>query len=93
MSLEEAEKAKDILRASPLDEDSLGLLEEDIRTLGWQLKNNQPEDVTAMGSEFRLQLKWTSSRWPRLRATAVVMGGVDFSLIPRAMQAEEDLIK
>ncbi len=36
-------------------------------------------------------MKAISKRWPRLRATAVVDVGVDFSLIPRAMQAEEDL--
>lgn len=36
-------------------------------------------------------LKAISKRWPRLRATAVVDVGVDFALIPRAMQAEEDL--
>lgn len=34
-----------------------------------------------------------SSLWPSLRATAVVNMGVDFTLIPRAMQAEEDLVR
>ena len=38
-------------------------------------------------------LKICLLRWPSLRATAVVGMGVDFSLIPRAMQAEEDLIR
>jgi hypothetical protein len=34
-----------------------------------------------------------TNRWPRLRATAIVNAGVNFSLIPRAMQAEEDLMR
>lgn len=38
-------------------------------------------------------LRSVTCRWPALRATAVLNMGVDFSLIPRAMQAEEDLIR
>ncbi len=43
-------------------------------------------------SAFRKHLLRIQSRWPRLRATAVVGADVDFVLIPRAMQAEEDLV-
>ena len=38
-------------------------------------------------------MKSISRRWPNIRATAVVGMGVDFTLIPRAMQAEEDLMR
>jgi len=38
-------------------------------------------------------MKSISRRWPNIRATAVVGMGVDFTLIPRAMQVEEDLMK
>lgn len=49
--------------------------------------------MTAKDSKFRLKFKSVSKRWPSLRATAVVGMGVDFTLIPRAMQAEEDLVR
>lgn len=41
--------------------------------------------------EFHRKLASVTHRWPSLRATCVVGPGVDFTLIPRAMQAEEDL--
>ena len=44
-------------------------------------------------SNFRRVLRDASSCWPRLRATAVVGTDVDFTLIPRAMQSEEDLVR
>lgn len=47
----------------------------------------------AKDSKFRTTFKTVSARWPSLRATAVVGMGVDFTLIPRAMQAEEDLVR
>jgi hypothetical protein len=34
-----------------------------------------------------------SLRWPALKATGILNAGVDFTLIPRALQAEEDLIR
>lgn len=43
--------------------------------------------------EFHTRMKSISRRWPSVRATAVVDKGVDFALIPRAMQAEEDLLR
>lgn len=47
----------------------------------------------AKDSKFRSKFKTVSKTWPSLRATAVVGMGVDFTLIPRAMQAEEDLVR
>jgi hypothetical protein len=47
----------------------------------------------AKDSKFRSKFRAVSKRWPNLRATAVVGMGVDFTLIPRAMQAEEDLLR
>ena len=63
-----------------------------------------PLDITKPG-RLRELLRSTTCRWPGLRATATVGSGqgvgnenlphpsstLDFSLIPRAMQAEEDL--
>jgi hypothetical protein len=50
------------------------------------------QTLIAKDSKFRAKFKEVSKRWPSLRATAVVGMGVDFTLIPRAMQAEEDLV-
>lgn len=49
--------------------------------------------LVAKDSKFRAKFRAVSKRWPNLRATAVVGMGVDFTLIPRAMQAEEDLVR
>lgn len=51
-----------------------------------------PQALIARDSKFREKVRVVSKRWPNLRATAVVGMGVDFTLIPRAMQAEEDLV-
>lgn len=51
------------------------------------------KDILGQTSSFRKLLSSCTNRWPSLRATAVVGMGVDFTLIPRAMQAEEDLSK
>ena len=58
-----------------------------------------PLDVTKPG-RLRDLLRSCTERWPRLRATAEtstqeLQAGeeLDFRLIPRAMQAEEDLIR
>lgn len=47
----------------------------------------------SLKGEFRQKLYSCQSRWPALRATAVVGMGVDFALIPRALQAEEDMLR
>ena len=47
----------------------------------------------ASNSKGRQVLVSIAKRWPSLRATCVVNMGVDFTLIPRAMQAEEDLVR
>jgi hypothetical protein len=51
------------------------------------------QSLLPVKSKFRVLLLSVASRWPNLRATCVVGMGVDFSLIPRAMQAEEDLVR
>lgn len=51
------------------------------------------QSLVAKDSKFRAKYKTVSKRWPNLRATAVVGMGVDFTLIPRAMQVEEDLVR
>jgi len=91
LSMEDAEKFRSENNSGPLDEDELGRLEEDIRDLVNCLRNAAPQDAL-IGPKIRLLLKACTTRWPSLRATANVSDEVDFSLIPRAMQAEEDLI-
>jgi hypothetical protein len=54
-----------------------------------------PLDVTKPG-RLRDLLRTCTERWPRLRVTAETAadaGALDFRLIPRAMQAEEDLVR
>ncbi len=82
-----------------LDDDTLGRLEEDIKDLGIMLRIASPLDVTKPG-RLRDLLRKCTERWPRLRATAETVtesssasAEVDFRLIPRAMQAEEDLVR
>jgi hypothetical protein len=91
LSMEEAEKYRSENNSGSLDEDELGRLEEDIRDLVNCLRHAAPQDAL-IGPKIRLLLKACTTRWPSLRATANVSDEVDFSLIPRAMQAEEDLI-
>jgi len=91
LSMEDAEKFRSENNSGSLDEDELGRLEEDIRDLVNCLRNAAPQDAL-IGPKIRLLLKACTTRWPSLRATANVSDEVDFSLIPRAMQAEEDLI-
>ena len=91
LSMEDAEKFRNENNSGPLDEDELGRLEEDIRDLVNCLRHAAPQDAL-IGPKIRLLLKACTTRWPSLRATANVSDEVDFSLIPRAMQAEEDLI-
>jgi hypothetical protein len=57
------------------------------------LKDTKPSDLLDKASRFRRLLRDATSNWPSLRATAVVGLDVDFTLIPRAMQAEEDLVR
>jgi len=91
LSMEDAEKCRIENNSKSLDEDELGRLEEDIRDLVNCLRHAAPQDAL-IGPKIRLLLKACTTRWPSLRATANVSDEVDFSLIPRAMQAEEDLI-
>ncbi len=51
------------------------------------------QDVLQRGNEVYEMIQSITERWPALRATAVVNMGVDFCLIPRALQAEEDLVR
>jgi len=92
-TLDEAEEARAAKQSTSLDEDALGHLETDIRTLGQLIRKGDNAALVARESKFRTKYRAVSKRWPNLRATAVVGMGVDFTLIPRAMQAEEDLIR
>mmetsp|Transcript_11725 Transcript_11725/g.16109 ORF Transcript_11725/g.16109 Transcript_11725/m.16109 type:complete len:169 (-) Transcript_11725:179-685(-) len=93
LTVEAADLAKEQQQSRPLDEDQLGEVEEQLRKMNSLLKTAQTPALLAMNSEFRRLMKSVTHRWPNLRATAVVGKNVDFTLIPRAMQAEEDLIQ
>eukprot|EP01034_Spumella_vulgaris_P022430 gene22430-28555_t len=93
LTVDTADAAKESLNSRSLDEDALGHLEEDIKALGIALSGQPAKELLPLKSKFRTLLLSVASRWPNLRATCVVGMGVDFSLIPRAMQAEEDLVR
>jgi len=91
LDLTKAEQERNKEGALCFDEDELGRLEESIRDLAILLRAAAPRDVLSKkGKPFRL-LSSVTARWPRLRSTAEVGTGIDFRLLPRAMQAEEDL--
>lgn len=91
--MEQAEEIKTEHNTPPMDEDQLGRFEEDLRRLTQSLRESKPRDIVRLDSPIRKLVRAITKRWPALRATAVVNMGVDFSLIPRAMQAEEDLVR
>lgn len=84
---------KEETNARPLDEDGLGCVEEDIRALYLVMKKTPAKEVLSPQSQVRRLLSKINYRWPSLRATCVVNMTVDFILIPRAMQAEEDYLR
>lgn len=91
--MDEADRAKDETHCRPLDEDGLGCVEEDIRNLYMMMKKTPAKEIVQRDSHVRRQLARINHRWPALRATSVVNMDVDFILIPRAMQAEEDYVR
>lgn len=79
------------MNCKALDSDELGLMEEDIKNMGVMIRTVPTNKLVARGGTFMQLMLRTTNRWPLLRATCVVGSDVDFALIPRAMQAEEDL--
>lgn len=76
-----------------LDDDSLGVLEENIRDLITIARRTKPADVQKSPRLVRA-LRLCQSQWPSLRATCAIDPDPLSStsmLVPRAMQAEEDL--
>lgn len=92
LSVDDAEEIRRTLSCLPLDEDILGRLEEDIRDLCIQLRGASIKDAGSR-TDLRRLLISSTNQWPQLRATCELCAGVDFTLIPRALQAEEDLIR
>lgn len=92
MSSDEAETALSANPCPVFNEDELGQLEEDVRDLNHLIISLTPHDLLA-STKFKSLLVKCTKQWPRLRATARVGsdGHEDVSLIPRAMQTEEDL--
>jgi hypothetical protein len=93
LTYDKAESIREATNCQSFDEDGLGRLEEDVRDLCNMLKRATVHDLSS-NSKFRNLFTSCSQRWPRLRATTVVgASDLDFTLIPRAMQTEEDLIR
>ena len=93
LTYDKAEALREETNCQSFDEDSLGRIEEDVRDLCNMLKRATTHDLNA-NSKLRNLFSSCSQRWPRLRATTVVgASDLDFTLIPRAMQTEEDLIR
>jgi hypothetical protein len=76
-----------------MDEDALGHFEEDIRQLIIFIRTKSHREIIARNGQVKRLFISVNKRWPQIRATAVVNMEVDFVLIPRAMQAEEDYIR
>ena len=93
LTYDKAEAIREATNCQSFDEDNLGRIEEDVRDLCNMLKRATTNDLNA-NSKLRNLFTSCSQRWPRLRATTVVgASDLDFTLIPRAMQTEEDLIR
>jgi hypothetical protein len=95
LTIDSAENVRAAEDSAAFDDNELGQLEEDVKMLGMLLREATPDVVAGAGGggPIRDILVQITNRWPRLRATAVVGTNIDFSLIPRAMQTEEDLVR
>ena len=92
MTVDEAEAIRERTDARSLDGDELGQTEELVRDIRAHMQRAAPKQVITSTSLRGLFVK-ANKIWPRLRATTVIGASVDFTLIPRALQAEEDLIR
>ena len=77
--------------SSPLDDCDLGDLEEKIFEIRQSMRTLTPKQIVT-SSKLSRQFKYCRNLWPRLRATMDFERSTDVSLIPRAMQVEEDLV-
>lgn len=92
VTIESAEAAREKDGSMPLNEDQLGRMEESVRDFNYTLRQANIRDLHPNSKLIQL-LRDCTSIWPNLRATTAVGADINFSLIPRAMQTEEDLVK
>ena len=97
MTVEQADQFRIAHGILPFDELGLGLMEEDVRDLVQAVRCANPQYDLLPQSDVNTLLLTCTTKWPQLRATVDCglnqSGDIDFSLIPRAMQTEEDLVK
>ena len=93
-TMEEAEKRREDMGYGPLNEEELSNFEEELQKLILGLQGHSgSKRIKKSSAGYRNLVKLTTI-WPSLRATCQVgKDGIAFSLIPRAMQAEEDLVR
>jgi hypothetical protein len=99
-TMEEAEtKRTSAIHCKALSEDELSFFEEELRKLIVGLQSHTSNKKIKKSSAGYKNLVKLTTAWPRLRATCQVAdvnskGEADsFTVIPRALQAEEDLVK
>jgi hypothetical protein len=90
MTADQADAEMQKLGSRPLDDAELGFMEEKINDLRQLMRRSTPKQVVTDPNVIKLGV-YCKERWPRLRAT-MSFDAPDVSLIPRAMQVEEDLI-
>lgn len=73
----------------PLDSDGLGEMETNVHHLTEALR--AVDHSEPLSASLRAQLRRAQAAWPRLKATAMFDRYQDVSLVPRAMQCDEDL--
>jgi hypothetical protein len=96
-TVEQAEaKRTESIHCPALNEDQLSFFEEELRKLIIGLQAHSGNKKIKKSSEGYRKLIKITTAWPKLRATCQVEGresSTSPTLIPRAMQAEEDLVK
>ena len=92
LTADDAEELRLEKKSRPLDDCELGQMEEKISEVRSTMRSLTPKQVVTSTSLSR-EFAYCRERWPRLRATMCFeAAGGDVSLIPRAMQLEEDLV-
>lgn len=91
LTADEAEQKMLQDSSAPLDDCQLGDLEEKIFEIRNMMRSFKPKEVVTNKKLSKL-FSQCREQWPCLRATMSFDRSPDVSLIPRAMQVEEDLV-
>ncbi len=92
---DQADQRRRELGYGPLSDEELAEFEDNLRKLIIGLQNHNSGKRIKKTSAGYINLVKLTMQWPQLRATCLVenASNMSFTLIPRAMQAEEDLIR